>query len=309
MLSNFSHTRPILGLISIFLGILVYSLINLLIKDLSVDFSIAQLLLFRTSVAMIPALGMLLYFEKSPRFATPDLIKLIWLGFINMLSIWFIFKSFALLKISQAQTLCFTSIIFVTLMSPVFLHEKLTVLRVAAVIGGFLGVVMVAQPSGESINPWGVLTAMLFAFCDAIVLMGLRHIGARNSSYKSAFYLMFFASLWCLAFYGASRFLSDNTNHVLSIQWNSPDVRQLQMLLLLGIGGGFGQILVANAFRLADATLVSPVIYMGVVWGLVFDWLFFQNAPTVALILGALFVIGSGLLIVFEEKFRPLKRS
>lgn len=298
-----------MGLASIFFGILVYSSINLLIKDLSAEFSIAQLLIFRTAIATLPALGMLLYFDKAPKFSTPDMTRLVWLGLINMLSIWFIFQSFALLKISQAQTLCFTSILFVTLLAPIFLKERLTPIRVMAVLGGFAGVLVVAQPSGGDINPWGVLTSMLFALSDALVLMGLRHIGARNSSYKSAFYLMFFASLWCLGFYFVSQFLSPETNQILSIQWKAPDAPQLKALILLGLGGGLGQILVANAFRLADATLVSPVIYMGVVWGVVFDWLIYNNAPTAGLVVGALLVIASGLMIVFEDKIRcPVKQ-
>lgn len=304
MTSNFSTHSSFLGIFSMFVGILVYSLLNLLIKDLSFNFSILQITLFRTGFAIIPAFIMLMKNEPAPKYKTPDLKRLAGLGLVNMLSVWLIFKSFALLHVSQAQTLCFTSILFVTMLSPIFLKEHLTFIRIFAVILGFLGVLFVAQPSGEDIHPWGIVTAILFALSDAVVLMNLRAIGGRNSSYKSAFYLMGFATCWALFFYAIHGFFSDDLNNILSIAWSLPDPKSLAFLIVLGLGGGLGQILVANAFRLADATLVSPVIYMGVVWGVLFDWSFFGNSPTLMLNLGALFVIMSGLIIVFEQQIK-----
>lgn len=303
-MSNYSAKRPILGIFFMFTGILIYSLLNLLIKDLGCRYSILQITFFRTSIAIIPALIMLHNYEPTPRFRTPDNKRLIVLGLILMASIWLIFQSFTLLKVAQAQTLCFTSILFVTALAPFILKEHLTWIRILAVITGFTGVVAVAQPSGEGINLWGVLTALLFALTDAVVLINLRIIGGRNSSYKTAFFLMLYATLWVGLVYMMMPWLPENIKQLFSLGWQTPTHDDLIWLVALGLGGGIGQICVANAFRLAPATVVSPLIYMGVVWGLVFDWAFYNNVPTVGLLTGASLTIISGLMIVFEDKIK-----
>lgn len=98
--------------------------------------------------------------------------------------------------------------------------------------------------------------------------------------------------------------LSLNAIEALSLWWSAPTLFDFMLLSLVGLTGGIGQICVTHAFRLAPATIVSPLTYTGIVWGLLFDWMIFNNMPTPLFLIGASLTIASGLSVVFEDKMK-----
>ncbi len=301
---NNEFTRSLKGIAFMIVGIFLYSSINLVVKDLASQdmFSVPQITFFRMFFAIFPALFMLRQTQRTNMFCTPSLRRLMVVGFGNFVAILLIFKSFEILPFAEAQTLCFTSIIFATLMAPFVLGERITFISGIAVFLGFVGIIGVAQPGAGSVNMYGVATALSFAFVDAITLVNLRILGQKNSGYKVAFYLMVFGSCYVLVLYGLAPYLPHEFVDLIALRWDGFTWLQFAKLASVGVVGGIGQICVSMAYAHARAVTVSPVIYTGVVWGLVFDAVLFGRNLTVSLVLGAVLVISSGLLIVWNER-------
>lgn len=302
MHSDFTHSLK--GIAFMVLGIFLYSSINLVVKDLaSCDmFSVPQITFFRMFFAIFPALFMLRQTQPGSLLRTPSLFRLMGVAFGNFVAILLIFKSFEILPFAEAQTLCFTSIIFATLMAPFVLGERITFISGAAVFLGFVGIIGVAQPGAGSVNMYGVATALSFAFVDAITLVNLRILGQKNSGYKVAFYLMIFGSCYVLILYALAPYLPAEFVAIVSLRWDGFTWIQFAKLASVGLVGGVGQICVSMAYAHARAVTVSPVIYTGVIWGLVFDAILFGRILTPLLVFGAFLIILSGLLIVLNER-------
>ncbi|USO01769.1 MAG: DMT family transporter [Alphaproteobacteria bacterium] len=299
------HKLPIsntlTGMFFIAVGIFLYSLINLVVKDLVCQYSLGQIALFRMGFALLPALYMLRQTEPKRMFATTTLPRLMVIAFTNFVAIILIFKAFSLLPLAEAQTLCFTSIIFATLMALFVLGEKVNLLSATAVFIGFLGILAVVQPHTGLTNMYGVCAALGFAFLDAVTLVNLRILSRDNSGYKVAFYLMFFGTSYLLIVFILKPYLPEIITTLLSVEWVPLGQKDFFRMAFVGLVGGMGQICVSVAYKYAKAVTISPVIYTGVIWGILFDIFLFGRSLTPLLVIGALLVIGSGLLIVYNE--------
>lgn len=88
--------------------------------------------------------------------------------------------------------------------------------------------------------------------------------------------------------------------------WTAPDgTADFAMLAGTGLIGGFAQILLTTAFRLAPVAVIGPFDYTAMVWGILFGWLFFGDLPGLSIVLGAFIVIASGLYILHRETRKP----
>lgn len=298
--SSFSDSLKGIALMAV--GMFLYSAINLVVKDLVCTYSVTQISFFRMAFAILPALFMLNRTEPQNMFGTSTTFHLMLVALGNFVAIFLIFKSFELLPIAEAQTLCFTSIIFATLMASLVLGERINLLAGTAVGIGFLGILAVIQPHSGLTNMYGVATALSFAFVDAITLVNLGILGRHNSGYKVAFYLMVFGTLYALTLYVLQPYLPPAFVDVISLRWDGFTWQQFLKLASVGIVGGMGQICVSLAYKYGRAVAVSPVIYTGVIWGLVFDSILYSRILTPLLVFGALLIISSGLLIVHNER-------
>ena len=75
----------------------------------------------------------------------------------------------------------------------------------------------------------------------------------------------------------------------------------LPWLLLIGILGGVGQLLIVQAFRYAEASMLAPFEYTCIVWAILFGYLIWSELPDQWTVVGAAIVIASGLYIAQRE--------
>ena len=83
--------------------------------------------------------------------------------------------------------------------------------------------------------------------------------------------------------------------------WITPDFWGWIFLIVLGLGGGLGQLCVTFAYRYAPAGIIAPMIYSALLWSIMLDIILYGNWPTESLFLGCGIIIVSGLIIVFYE--------
>ncbi len=76
------------------------------------------------------------------------------------------------------------------------------------------------------------------------------------------------------------------------------------LLIILGLGGGIGQLCVTQAYRHASAATVAPMIYSALLWAMFYGYMFWGEIPDSTLITGAIFIVASGLYIIYRETRR-----
>ena len=80
-----------------------------------------------------------------------------------------------------------------------------------------------------------------------------------------------------------------------------PSVQDLVLLCMIGFLGGFANLWLSQSFKLSEVSLVSPLKYLALVFGIIFGYLIWDEIPTTKTLLGALLVVASSLIILRRE--------
>ena len=86
-----------------------------------------------------------------------------------------------------------------------------------------------------------------------------------------------------------------------------PDIKDLILLCMIGFLGGFANLWLSQSFKLSEVSLVSPLKYLALVFGIIFGYLIWDEIPTIKTLLGALLVVFSSLIILRREIYHKEK--
>jgi drug/metabolite transporter (DMT)-like permease len=168
----------------------------------------------------------------------------------------------------------------------IFLHEKVGPYRWAAVAIGFLGVVIMAGPTGN-INAIGVGVALVAALMHATLQVILRYLGKFERPETVTFYFLVIGTLV--------------TALPLPFVAVTPTMQEIPLLFGIGLSGAAAQWLLSTAFRYAPAAIVTVFNYSGIVWATFFGWLIWSDWPLPEVFAGAAVVIASNALVIWRE--------
>jgi len=214
---------------------------------------------------------------------------------VGLIGMVFNFGAILLLPLAEATTLQFTVPIFATIFGALVLREGVGWHRWAAVAAGFIGVLIVAQPSGGHFPLTGTLVGLTAAFLVAIISILLRQLGRTESAGTTVFW---FSALSVPPL--AIAYAFDIRAH---------DPATWTILAGIGLIGGVGQLALTGALRFAPVSSVVPMDYSSLVWATLYGWLLFGVLPTPYTWVGAPIIIASGLYIVWREHRRGRPKS
>lgn len=188
--------------------------------------------------------------------------------------------------LTDAVVIFFSSIFFVTILSIVFLGERVGLHRWASVVVGFIGVLIVVGPKGGG-DLSGYLLILAGSFAYSILFISGRYLSATETVVSLVFSYNLCAGVMGMLLLGWF--------------WEDLDSMQLVRLFVLSILALGGHYLITMAFAKTEASLLAPLEYTSVIWAVLFDIVIWQMSPTLSTLLGALIIIGSGLYIVHRE--------
>ncbi len=189
------------------------------------------------------------------------------------------------LAIGDAATLFATTPLFVALLSAPLLAEKVPRASALALVLGFVGIALVAQPSFSTAGHV-VAIAAASAVASAIAMIWLRRIGPNESGEAIVFHFA------CVGL-GAMLLLAIPV-------WKTPDARELLVLGGTGLSAGIAQLMMTRAYSLDRASTVSVLGYSGVVFTRLLAVPVFGEVPDAIQIAGSLLVIASGVLLALR---------
>lgn len=289
---SFSTKR---GVFFILLAMLIFSILNAIVKGATSQYNPIQLGFFRFFFAAIPAAGFLIVQRQwqgpSTAFEWKVHLKR---AILLTIALPVLFMGIGTLPLSNSMALYFSSTLFVVGFSFPLLKEKVTFIQWLAVGLGFVGVLVIAKPD-SGVFHWGALFVILGTLCESVFNLYGRLISNLNNSYMLTFLGCFFPSLLIL--------------FALPFVWVEPDFSGWISLVSLGIGGGLGQLCVTVAYRYAPAGVLAPMIYSAILWSILLDIVLYQNWPTESLFIGCGIIVASGLIIIFYGAKTPDERK
>ncbi|RYE09747.1 MAG: DMT family transporter [Hyphomicrobiales bacterium] len=203
---------------------------------------------------------------------------------------------FALTQIALADyyAIAFTTPLFVTVLSVLFLGEKVAPHRWGLLLISFLGVLLVIRPGFDNVLA-GHLTILAGAGLTAVSNTILRKVAADESPLS----IVALGVLYGMIF-----------NGVLMLPgFVMPSLAQLALFLGHGLCVGVAWLLMIQASTLAPANAIAPTHYSQMIWAILFGALWFGEYPDWVALVGLVIVVASGLLNVIAAAMPPRKRA
>ncbi len=211
------------------------------------------------------------------------------------------FAALKYLPLADSIAIFFVEPLILTLLSAVILGEPVGWRRLSAVAVGFVGALLVIQPSYQVFGPAALLPVGA-ALSFALYLVLTRRLAASADAAS----MQFWAGLFGLGAMSLALVLGAIAEiALLDPRWPSP--RAWLMMALLGLIATFSHLLMVKAFRLAPAGVLAPFGYLEIIGATVLGFLIFGEFPDGLTWLGILIIVGAGLYVFQRE--RQLGRS
>lgn len=302
------RTTPLAGILSLLLGLAVFSLQDLIIKSLSGRFPLYQIMLVRGLVGL-PILALMVKAEGGLRLlVTPGLPAMILRGVVMFVAYASFYLALAALPLPTSVALYFSGPLFITVLSVLVLGERVGLLGWGAVTVGFAGVVLVLRP-GSGLFDWASLLPVLSGLAYGISMVAARRLGAQETAGAMAFWgnavFLGIAAAMALAFAGGAPGQGLHPSLAFLIRgWEPAGAADLGLMALTGVIAAVGLWLLTSAYRLAEASTVAPFEYTAMVWGVVWGWTIWGEWPDALAWIGIAAIIGAGLAMALSRSLR-----
>ncbi len=278
---------PLRGILIYVVNTICFSVISLLVKELSIQFSISELLLVRFFCTFL-GMALLIQFKGGfPLLRTRKALDLAIRTASGMIAIALSFVAFSGALLADATALVFSAPLFTLLLSIPVLSERINRQKIFAVLTGFLGVVLITRPGFNNVSP-ALYAALGSAIFFSIVTVWLRRLNQTVHPLAISFYynltgtLVFFLWSW-------------------SSGWSEAWSEIHGMLLLLGLIGIVQQVMLSYSFRFAEASLLAPFDYLSLPLALVFGYWFWNEFPDWLSLVGSTIILISGMMLMLRH--------
>lgn len=270
------------------IAVLLIVVMNMFGKILSETHSPIDIVFWRNAIAFVIVIAIIAMKKDTSLFKTQRFSGHLIRGVGGTIGLACVFWAYSLLPMADVVAIMFTAGLMTTALSAMFLGEKVGPYRWAAVVVGCIGAFITTAPSGEDWNILGVCVSLAAAFIGgALVSTMLRSLGKTEPALTTVFYFLLIGMAITapfVVFYGTL-----------------PTYATALPLIGCGVAGGFSLILKTQAFRYAEASLLSPVHYTAIIWATFLGWFVFNDFPTANVLIGAAIIIAANVVIIVRE--------
>ena len=208
---------------------------------------------------------------------------------INVFSMICWFSAIGLMHFEKAAALGFSTPLFTTILAIILLKEKIRFHRTAALIIGFIGIIVIIRPG---LVPFeiGAGLLLLSAFTFSFVLIIVKKLSSIDKSQTIIFYHLLFSTP---IFFILSLFY-----------WQDINLNQLLIFAFMGATGLLSHWCLAQAFKLSDTTFVMPLQFTKLIWASLIGLFIFSEQPDLWTWFGAIVIFISVVYITYREAFK-----
>jgi drug/metabolite transporter (DMT)-like permease len=280
--------RPVAGIGLMLVGISLFAVNDALGKWLLGTYSVGELLLVRSAVALILFIPFIrqigiVAFAQAPMPGL-QILRLV----LATLEVAMFFWAVSYLPLADTVTFYLAGPIYVTALSVVLLREPVGWRRWTAVLVGFTGVLLALRPSAATLTlpaMIALLGSILFA-ASMIVTRVLR---------ETANTVLVTGNLFATLLFGAI---------TAPFAWMTPSALDFALMSLFGVNSLVALACVNLSLKWTAASVVVPYQYTLIIWAIVLGLVVFGDVPDALTLLGAAVIIGAGLYIFWRQQRR-----
>lgn len=275
------------GIVLMILSTIAFALMQVVVAKTSPTIPLFEQLFFRNLIATVVAYISIRKYKEKP-FGSKENRKVLLVrsitGYLGMIALFY-----ATANASQGDVAIINKMspFFVTIFSFVFLKEVITKHQVLALFIAFIGALIVSNPQFNS-NSFAIFVAFLSAIFSGISYTSVGMLKGKESPRVIVFFFSLFTTVLT---FGSMLF-----NFVM------PTFNEFILLLLIGFFALIGQITLTNSYVLAKTSSVSIFNYLGIIFSMIFGYMFLGQGIKITSAFGAVFVIMAGVIVLRGEK-------
>ena len=296
------------GILFIMIGMAFLSIQDSLIKYIFEEIALFELYLGRTIVQATVLISIFLITKKKFTLKThyPFLTLLRVICFFFGFSFFYISLTF--MSLAMVSALFFSCPFFMSIFAKVFLKEQIGIRRWSAITVGFIGVLVVLNPTLEDFN-FFKLAPVACSLCYACSMTITKYTSEKDNIYTQLTLLYIFAVIASVIIFlisGDGKFnnFSDPTMQFIFREWFVNPAVSWPYVFVMGIVASISFFCVFTAYSIASPSVVSLFEYSYIVFAMVAGYILFETIPVPRTFLGAAIIIGAGVYIYFREKIR-----
>lgn len=203
----------------------------------------------------------------------------------QLASVSLFFTALQYIGIAEATAIMDLNPVLITLGAALFLGEPIGWRRIAGIVAAMIGAMIIIRPGMGVFEPAAILP-LIGAFTYALGALLTRVV--RTDSLATSL-------VWTVLVGAVASSL------VVPFFWQPIQMEHLWAFVLIGIFGAVSQALLIYAFRLAEAGVIAPFGYTGLIWAALWGWVFWGVLPDRWTVIGAVIIVAAGLYIWFRE--------
>ncbi|MEZ9894165.1 DMT family transporter [Vibrio lentus] len=283
-----SLSDPAKGIALALISNALFILVGVIVRELSQTIDIFQILLFRQLVFVTLLMPSIV--SNMDAMLNPKMVSMhAWRVTGAFIALYFSFLTVSNIPFADATALGFMKVLFVAVISKMFLQENVGFARMTTILLGFTGVMLVVQPTLESESLFYIGTGLVAALGAAIAVICVRKMANIESKVVVLAYQAIFVGAVALV--------------PAIIEWQWPTGSEFLLLILVGVISSIGQWFGVTAYKWGEANVVSNVEYSQMIYSMILGYLLFAELPnSVALVGAAVIVLSAIMLFVIKAK-------
>ena len=257
---------------------------NIFVKLIGPSIPIYELIWVRFFIGLILLLP-IIFLSKNFSFKLNNPFKFLLRTISALLGMSLLFMAVQKISLSQALLLANTTPLIVPIFAYLMTRSKLTTLGIIGIIIGFIGVGVVLDPKHTSLGV-GALLALGSAFFVGLAIIQVRLLGKTMKILPLLFYY-FLMSTALMTPFGLIKIAIPSSEKI------------TLFLILIGIIGFIYQICSTLSYKLAPVRLTTPILYVNVLLGGLFEWIVWGQKPSLSFLVGCIIIIVGVVITLF----------
>jgi drug/metabolite transporter (DMT)-like permease len=274
-----------------FLSVCTFSVMDLLVKWSS-DYPTGEVLFFRGFFGLLPTYFLIPKNKLKTFYTTTRSKEHLFRCLMGLMALIAIVVALRELPLAVVVSLSYAAPLFITVLSIFLLSEKVGIFRWLAVLIGFLGVIIIAEPGFKGMN-YLYFLPLIFCIGMAFVTITIRKLSTTEPIWLISIFFTITISIAGLA--------------TIPMGWVMPNFQDFILLALIGVTGGSANLFLTQSYKLSEVSLVAPLKYLALIFAIIFGYLIWNETPTIKTLIGASLVIFASLIIFKREIYHKQK--
>jgi drug/metabolite transporter (DMT)-like permease len=284
-------TKNQLGFLYMFLSVCTFSVMDLLVKWSS-DYPTGEVLFFRGFFGLLPTYFLIPNNKLKTFYTTKRSKEHLFRCLMGLMALIAIVVALRELPLAVVVSLSYAAPLFITVLSIFLLSEKVGIFRWLAVLIGFIGVIIIAEPGFKGMN-YLYFLPLIFCIGMAFVTITIRKLSTTEPIWLISIFFTITISIAGLA--------------TIPMGWKIPNFQDFILLALIGVTGGSANLFLTQSYKLSEVSLVAPLKYLALVFAIFFGYFIWNEIPTIKTLIGALLVVLASLIIFRREIYHKHK--